>query len=284
MPKKQIVFVGESNKFVPMEKVGVPVTDIAFQRGVGVFESLASYEGVLCGLNEHVKRLRHSANALGIKFKESDSFIKEKVLEGVKILEKQSKAQNVGVKIIVTGGDSGYLGIENTGRLFILFFPLLQLADSFFTKGVALSTVSLKRIMPNVKSLNYLSAAVAYDDAKKKDCYDALYLDEKDNILEGTTFNFGVIVGKKLITAKDGVLPGITMDKALRIAKKVGLTVVRKSISKKEMAQADEAFLTSSFREIMPVTKVDGKKVGKGLPGRYCQEMLLLYRQQLKAN
>ncbi|HZS42716.1 MAG TPA: aminotransferase class IV [Candidatus Paceibacterota bacterium] len=275
---KGIVFDAQKRAFIPLEKAAVPITDIAFQRAAGVFETLLSYNGKPFHLREHLKRLQVSAKLLGIKEHYLLSYLEEKVRLGLGKI----KAPIVSVKIIITGGDSSYLSLENDPRLYIIFNPFNP--EKFwpkyaFEKGVSLLTTPILRTLPSVKSLNYVGAVVSNQTAVRKKYYDSLYA-TKDHILEGTTFNFAIIIKNNLITPADQVLDGITMQVAMKLAKKIGLNVFEKNITFKELRQAEEAFLTSSYREVMPVVRVDNIKIGSGRPGPYSQRLEELYRAE----
>ncbi len=275
-----IVFDGEKRAFLPLEKATVPITDIGFQRSAGVFETLLSYNGKPFHLQEHLKRLEVSAHLLGIREHYLISYLEEKIFQGIKKI----KAPIVSVKIIITGGSSSYLHFDQDPRLYIIFNPfpreIFCPADAY-SKGVDLLTTPILRTLPTVKSLNYLGAVVSYQQARRKKYYDSLYV-TKNHILEGTTFNFAIILKNNLITPADQVLDGITMQVAMKLAKNLGLNVFEKSITFKELRRADEAFLTSSYREIMPVVKVDKIKIGNGKVGPYTAKLEELYLKETK--
>lgn len=272
---KGIVFDAQKKKFLPIDKAAVPIMDIAFQRSAGVFETLLVYDGKPFHLGDHLKRLHVSARLLGIKEHFSNTLIEEKIKIGVKKVSESV----ISVKVIITGGDSTYLSFEHSPRLYILFTkPLLDIPEDY-KKGVALITTPLLRTLPTVKSLNYLGAVISYQKVLRKKCYDAIYA-TKDHVLEGTTFNFAIIIRDNIIVPEDGVLDGITMQTAMRLAKKLQLNIFRKKITFKELRRADEAFLTSSYSEILPVIKIDDIKIGNGRPGAYSKKLLELYRQE----
>jgi branched-chain amino acid aminotransferase len=273
-----IVFDGQKKKFIPLKEAAIPITDLGFQRAAGVFETLLAYNGRPFKLGDHLRRLHISAELLGIKEHFLSAYLREKVEMGAKKI----KAPILSIKIILTAGDGKYLTIEGTPRLYIIFNPFpreIYCPAGAYEKGVPILTTPILRVLPSIKSLSYVSAIVSYQEVRRKKYYDSLYA-TKDYLLEGTTWNFAVIIKNNLITPVNGVLDGITMQVTLKLAKKLRLNVFRKNITFKELRRADEAFLTSSYREVMPVIKVDNIKIGDGRPGPYSKKLLELYRAE----
>lgn len=267
------------NRFVPLKKAAVPITDLAVQRGTGLFETLRTYNKIPLALEERLRRLRKSAKFLDLKFGFAQNFIRKKIFEGIK----KFQASEVLIKIIVTGGDSHALIPEGSARLYILFLPFVPWPRRFYQKGIKIATTRLSRMLTEIKSLSYLPAVVAYEQALNRGFDEAVFVNEKNNILEGTTFNFALIKNKKLITPKTGMLEGVTMDIVLKVAPFCALNTVRRAISYAELKKADEAFITSATREVIPVVKVDQTRIGSGRPGPYTKQLLTSYRNYARS-
>ncbi len=276
---KGIVYISDTRMFLPVEKACIPVTDTGFQRGVGIFEVLITYKAKPMGLDEHLSRLQKSVKAIGFKPFYSSNHIKQKVLEGIKHFGEERMM----IRIVITGGDSNNFMFKTDPRLVILFMPLKEYPSFYFDKGIKLLTSKLSRILPEIKSLNYLSGSMAYHAALNHRCHEGLYVDKNNNILEGTTFNFGIIKDKTVVVPEKNVLDGITIRFVIHLAKKLGLKVERRPIALVELQYVDEAFLTSSNREIMPIVKVDKTQIGDGKPGAYTMKLLEMYRDQAEA-
>ncbi len=263
------------NKFVSLQEAALPVTDLAVQRGVGLFETLRTYHKIPFTLDERLRRLVRGAKSLGFNLRHSPQEIRAKVLAGLKKI----KAREVLIKIILTGGDSHTLLPEGPARLIILFRPLKAWPARFYKTGIKVATTRFSRMLPEFKSLSYLSASYAQRQARNRGFVEAVLRNEKNEVLEGTTFNFAVIKKQQLITPREGILDGVTMNLVLRLARRAGLVVARRPIKYREFPQVDEAFIASATREVIPVVWVDKFKIGTGRPGPYSQKLLAAYRQ-----
>lgn len=270
--QKGLVYI--HGKFLPLEKASLPITDLAVQRGVGLFETLRTYHKIPFALDERLRRLNKSARFLGFKPIYSSNFIRKKVFEGLR----EVKADEAVVKIILTGGDGLSLNLEGRSRLLILFFRLHKWSKAYYEKGIRLKTFKFSRVLPELKSLSYLAAVFAQQKARKAGFDEALLLDEKNRILEGANFNFTILKNRKLIVPAEGVLNGMTMEIAIRLAQSLGFKTIRRALKYQELKQAEEAFVTSATREVMPVAQVDKIKIGNGRPGKYTKRLLVLYR------
>ena len=133
---------------------------------------------------------------------------------------------------------------------------------------------------PNIKSGNYLNNVLAMAEAKEKGAFDAIMLNYKGNITEGTTSNIWIVEGDKFITPplEAGLLGGITRKTLLNIAAKNNLNVAEENITPERLKSADECFLTSSTKEIVPITQVDGNPVGSGAPGVQTKKLHQMYK------
>ena len=129
-----------------------------------------------------------------------------------------------------------------------------------------------------------MSSVVAMQKARQQGFQEILFLDRSRKILEGSTCNFAIIKGKELISPANGVLGGITMDLGLKLAAKMGFKVTRRSVSVTELRQADEAFITSTNREIVPVVKVDSIRIGSGKPGIITKSLARHFSEFAKQN
>ena len=153
-------------------------------------------------------------------------------------------------------------------------FPAWQ-----YEKGIKLMTTPTFRIHPDIKSTVYFSAVFESARADRTGFTEVAYVDSKGAILEGSTFNvIAVLSGPKLVTAKEGVLAGVTIRCVLECARKLKIPVVRSSITPQMIRGAKEMFITSSNRELIPVRQVDQIKIGSGMPGPITQQLHDEYR------
>ncbi len=274
MVNKGIAFI--ETKFVPLQQAKISVTDLAVQRGTGLFETLRTYGRRPFALQERLERIFDSARILGFNLSFTRKQVAEKVFAGIGKL----KSKEVLVKIIITGGENpkGHSLIPGKSKLIILFTPFNSPAAALYDRGIKIMTGRFSRTVPEIKSLSYLSAVAAHRIAAKAGFDEAVYLDSRGNILEGTTFNFAIIKNKTLVTPIFGMLEGVTMDTVLKLAKKAGLIVKRQEIKYADLKKIQEAFITSASREVIPVVRVDKIKIGNGKPGIYTKFLLEKYR------
>jgi branched-chain amino acid aminotransferase len=242
--------------FIPQTEATISVHDLGLVRGYGVFDYTRTYYRRPFELEAHLERLEASAHRLELPLPHGRAAIAELVHQTI---DHNPDLPELGLRIIVTGGISPSL-LYPTGDASLLIlatapptFPAAQ-----YETGGHVITTKLDRLLPDVKSLNYITAVRALRQAKAVNAIEALYLDPDGYISEGTTSNFVLIHGRELITAPAGtVLNGITRNVVLRLAQEAGYTITRRLIHHDELTTCDEAFLTSSAKEVMGVTQVD---------------------------
>jgi branched-chain amino acid aminotransferase len=194
------------------------------------------------------------------------------------------------LEIIYSGGKANASGVAPAGSadLYIAVFPLKLPPERWYQGGVKLASYPYQRQWPEVKLLNYVGAVIAHQTVVKKfKANEALFLspDKRQIVLEGTTFNFFIVCGNTVITHPlDGkILAGITRKIVLKLAKKIkGLKVKEGYFSYQNLPQANEAFLTSSTRNVVPVTKIDNIMIGKGKPGKVTQQLGEMFAEYLE--
>ena len=173
-------------KFVPADRAVIPVDDLAVIRGIGVFDLLRTYQGKPYFLKEHVDRLLHSARQSHLDLPWTHEEICKAALETLA----RNNLHEANIRIIVTGGSSpDFLTPAGRPRLLILVTPLPKLPEHWYTQGVKVVTLKSRRTNPGAKSINYLPAALALDEARARGAAEVLYLDDDDNALEGATSN-----------------------------------------------------------------------------------------------
>jgi branched-chain amino acid aminotransferase len=265
-------------KVLPADKTCIPVNNLGLIRGYGLFESLRTYDRKPFLLKPHLKRLYRAVAEIGLKIPLAASGLELRVMEMIR----RNPFENALIRILVTGGPS--MGLLPAGQPTVLImldefhpFPEWQ-----YQRGIKLKTTSLGRIHPNIKTTVYFSAVLETQRALRKGFHEVVYLDAKRQLLEGTTFNLiGVLPGPKLMVAKDAVLPGITLDCVLKIAKKLNIPVVRKPIPYASLGKLKEAFITSSNREIIPAIQIDKVRIGDGKPGPVTRRIHEVYGEMV---
>jgi branched-chain amino acid aminotransferase len=263
-----------NGRFIPQSQAKISVTDLGFVRGYGVFDFLRTYHGCPFKLDEHLDRLANSAREIHLTLLWSKRKLHDLVLATIS----KNHLPEANIKIIVSGGESSdQLTPGDKPTLAILVYPPVVYPKPFYDNGIKVITVSVLRSFPLAKTINYIPAIVALAQAAEHKAVEALYVNSRHEVLEGTTTNFFVFRGDTLITPKDGVLLGITRKVVLELAKKE-FKIKLRAIKYKELKAVDEAFITASNKEVMPVVQIDGIKVGNGKVGQRTRRIMELFK------
>ncbi len=191
---------------------------------------------------------------------------------------------NASIRIVVTGGASeDFMTPPPQPTLVVMVNPIGPNPSAAYTQGVKVITTQLERIMPTVKSLNYITAIMAMQAARQRGAVEAIYRTADQRITEGTRANFFVFQGKRLITPNADILGGITRDVVLEIAED-DFEVVEAPLYYTDLATYDEAFITSSTKEVLPVVQIDDITIGKGQPGPNTRKLMELFRSYVNAD
>ncbi len=250
-------------EFVPAEKAVVPVDDLALLRGIGVFDLLRTYNGKPLFLEEHIARLLNSARKINLQPPWSQDEIRRIVTETLA----RNQLDEANIRMVITGGSSpDFMTPQGRPRLIILVTPLPKLPAWWYEKGVKVITMASTRHVPDAKSIDYLPAAMALSQARANGAIEAIYVDDRDNVLEGATSNLFAFFGDTLATPGKGILSGITRKVVLELARKFFNVQVR-DISRKQLLTADEVFITGTNKGLVPVVQVDDTTIGSGRPG-----------------
>ena len=261
-------------KLIRADQATVSVQDLGFSRGYGAFESIRTYQKIPFRLEAHLKRLKLTAALIHLKLPSTLMEIKKRIFATLKA---NSFSESL-IKIYVTGGISSGFTPQKKGTVIIWIEPFHNFPSWQYTKGISLYTTSLVRSFPEAKSTSYLSGVVATLEAKKKNFDEAVFVNDKGAILEGTTFNVFAIKNKTLITPKKHILLGITAQEVIRLAKKEKFTLICRPLSSSDIKTCSELFITSSNRELIPVRNVNQTQIGNGKPGAQTRRLHQLYQ------
>lgn len=268
-----------NGEYVAASQATLRLNDLGIVRGYGVFDLLRTYDGKLFKLHEHVLRLQRSAAAIGLDLPYGPEEIEHLARETYA----RNQIANATIRIVVTGGAADdFMTPPNRPTLAVLIEPIAPSSNDQYTKGVKLVTTELERIMPTVKSLNYITAIMAMKEAKKAGAVEALYRTKDGRVTEGTRANFFIIRGQELITPQEEVLGGITRDVVIEIAED-DFQVREAPIAYAELETCDEAFITSSTKEILPVVQIDDITIGAGRPGPNTRKLMDLFHTYVNA-
>ncbi len=266
-------------QFVPEEQAGVSFHDTGFVRGYGVFDFLRTYGRTPFRLREHLERLAYSAAAIDLpltwSLDELDAIVHE-------TLARNPQASDVSIRLVVTGGYSpGFLFPAGDLSLYVLIAPLAPPEPRLLAEGASLVTVDHERFLPSVKSLNYITAIRALKQARAAGAIEALYRTRDNRLTECTTSNFFAFKQGRLVTSDVEVLAGITRLVTLEIADDI-YPIDYRTLGYDELGELDEAFITSTTKEIMPIVRVDDVTIGDGRVGPHTQRLMAIWREAVR--
>jgi len=288
LPEKELL-VYIDGEYYPESEAKISVFDHGFLYGDGVFEGIRSYNGVVFKLREHIDRLYHSARAIMLEI----PLTKEEMMKAVLETLRRNNLKDAYIRLVVTRG-KGDLGLDPRKcpkpSVIIITVPLLQLYDEEKRERGMSMIVSWVRRDPvdatthEIKSLNYLNSILAKIEANNAGVDEAIILDTNGFICEATAENIFIVKDGKIITppSTSGPLPGITASVVKEIAQDLGYQVIEKGITVVELYGADEAFVTGTAAEIMPIREVNKRRIGEGRMGPITRKILERFREYVK--
>jgi branched-chain amino acid aminotransferase len=268
-----------NGKLVPKEKACVSVFDHGLLYGDGVFEGIRSYNNRVFMLDEHVDRLYRSARAIALEIPMS----KEKMAEAVIKTCKANRTLNGYIRLVVTRG-VGSLGLNpfncSNPQVIIIAANIQLYPKKLYKHGLSIVTVATVRnlaeaVNPNIKSLNYLNNILAKIEAINGGVPEAIMLNAQGFVAEATGDNVFIVKGKAVMTPPTtaGSLEGITRDVVMTLARQNGYEVRESMMTRYDLYNADEMFLTGTAAEVIGVVNMDRRKIGNGKPGRITSEL-----------
>ena len=277
-------------KYYDEKTAKISVFDHGLLYGDGVFEGIRAYNGRVFKLKDHIERLSYSAKAILLTIPISP----EEMSRAVVATCAKNKLTNGYIRLVVTRG-VGTLGL-NPNRCknpsVIIIAGTIQLyPEEMYAKGMEIVTVATTRnlhnsVNPAIKSLNYLNNILAKIEANIAGVEEAIMLNSEGFVAECTGDNIFIIKGNQLLTPplSAGALYGITRGTVMEIAKEAGLQVSEPNLTRYDLFNADECFLTGTGAEIIPVTKIDGRVIGTGKPGATTRSLIERYRALTKVS
>ena len=277
-------------KYYDERNAKVSVFDHGLLYGDGVFEGIRAYNGRVFKLSEHIDRLFYSAKALLLQI----PMTPRAVMDATVATCRKNRIHDGYIRLLVTRG-VGSLGL-NPNRCkrpsVIIIADKIQLyPPEFYQKGMAIVTVPTVRnlhsaVNPAIKSLNYLNNILAKIEANNSGCEEAIMLNAEGYVSECTGDNLFIVKENHLFTPplSAGALYGITRRVVLEMAQESGLTVGEPNLTRYDLFNADECFLTGTGAEIVPVVKIDGRVIGSGRPGPLTQQLVAQYHSLTKVS
>ncbi len=277
-----------NGKFVDASKAVVSVFDHGLLYGDGVFEGIRSYNGRIFKLREHIDRLFESAHTIMLRIPMSKPALIETVKQSLRV----NRLRDAYIRLVVTRGE-GDLGLDprkcTAPTVFIIADTIELYPKRLYEQGLELITVATQRnvpeaLNPQIKSLNYLNNILAKIEAITAGYEEAIMLSHSGYVTECTGENIFLVRRTRLLTPPPyiGVLRGITRQTVMELGARARLDVREELLTRYDLFNADEVFLTGTAAEIIPVVKIDGRVIGGGKPGPVTRKLQQGFRQLTK--
>lgn len=277
-------------KYYSEQNAKISVFDHGLLYGDGIFEGIRAYNGRVFKLKEHIDRLYCSAKAILLTIPMSHADMMEAVVKTCRA----NKLKEGYIRLVVTRGVGG-LGLNpnkcKTPSVIIIADKIQLYPVEFYEKGLEIITVPTTRnlhsaLNPAIKSLNYLNNILAKIEANNGGCEEAVMLNSEGFVAECTGDNLFIVKGTQLLTPplSAGALYGITRGVVMELAAKAGLTVGEPNLTRYDLFNADECFLTGTGAELIPVVKIDARVIGTGKPGPVTRNLVRDYHALTKVS
>lgn len=275
-------------KFCNKEEAKVSVFDHGLLYGDGVFEGIRTYDGLIFKLKEHIDRLYQSAHAIMLEI----PMRKEEMVEAIKKTLRENSMKDAYIRLIVTRG-IGDLGLDPRKcarpTVIIITDKIKLYPQELYEKGLEIVTISTQRnihqaVNPQIKSLNYLNNILAKVEAINAGVEEAVMLNSEGYVAECTGDNIFIVKNCALYTPPihSGVLRGITRGAVIDIAHLKEIPVHEDVLTRYDLFNADECFLTGTAAEIIPVVRLDRRKIGDGKPGKMTLKFITEFHKLTK--
>lgn len=280
-------FVWLNGSIIPKGEASVSIIDRGFLYGDGIFETMRSYGGRIFRLDEHLERLFRSADTIELLIPYSLDQLREAVCKTIEI----NGVFDGYLRLAVSRGE-GRPSLDPTDcgppTVVILAKALIPYPSDRYKAGfkAIVSTIRRNEFSPisRIKSMNYLPNILAKLEAKAFKVDEAIMLNTRSHVACSTVGNIFLVKNGSLLTPSldSGILPGITRTTILELAPNIDVEVVEKLISTPELMASDEAFLTNSLMEVMPLVEVDGRLIGDGKPGSITASLHRAYQELVR--
>jgi branched-chain amino acid aminotransferase len=277
-------------KYYDERAAKISVFDHGLLYGDGIFEGIRAYNGLVFKLGEHIDRLFCSAKAILLDIPMAHAQIMRAVVETCR----KNKIRDGYIRLLVTRG-MGTLGLNPKSckrpSVVIIADKIQLYPPVLYRKGMEIVTVPTTRnlhsaLNPAIKSLNYLNNILAKIEANNAGCEEAIMLNEEGFVAECTGDNLFIVKNGELLTPplSAGALYGITRHVVMELAEEEGLAVSEPNLTRYDLFNADECFLTGTGAEIVPVVKIDRRVIGTGKPGPITRKLEEEYRSLTKSS
>jgi len=276
----EIVYL--NGRLMPRNKARISALDYGFLYGYALFETMRAYGGRVFRLDRHLNRLAQSAKVLGISIEILE--LKGAVMDTIQA----NKLSEARIRLTISIGEGEMTPDLSTCKIptvIILAENYKPYPEKVCRKGFRAIVLTIRRNsqspLSRLKSTSYLESILARQEAREAGVDEALCLNEKGFLAEGSMSNIFLVADGRLKTPgyDSGILPGITRQTVLELATKLGIDILECNIRLDELFQAQEAFFTGSLIEVMPLTEIEGKPIGSGKPGSVTKRLIEAYRR-----
>jgi len=279
------MLINLNGKLVPKEEAKISVFDHGLLYGDGVFEGIRIYGGNIFKLEEHINRLYFSAKAIMLKIE----ITKEQMIKETVKTVAENGLKDGYIRLVVTRG-TGDLGLDpkkcGESFYFIIADMINLYPQEFYENGLSITTVAARRNLsealdPKIKSLNYLNNILAKIEANNHGSLEAIMMNNQGYVTECTGDNIFIIKDGVLITPAlfTGVLDGITRATVIDIGKKIKIEVKEEVLTRYDLYNADECFVSGTAAEVVPVVKIDAREINGGKPGSITKKIIKEFKQ-----
>lgn len=276
-------------KYYSEKTAKISVFDHGLLYGDGVFEGIRVYHGGVFRLDQHIDRLYESARAIVLNIPMSKPQMVRATVETCR----KNKLRDGYIRLVVTRG-TGYLGLSpykcKNPTVFIIAATIELYPPELYTKGLDMITVATWRtpaasISPQIKSLNYLNNIMAKVEALNAGCMEAVMLNAQGFVAECTGDNIFIFKNGRLLTppVSAGALDGITRRAVIELTRADGMEVEEPTLTRFDLYNSDECFLTGTAAEVIPVARIDGRQIGNGKPGAQTRRLMKRFHELTKS-
>lgn len=277
-------------KYYDEKNAKISVFDHGLLYGDGIFEGIRAYHGRVFKLKEHIERLFYSAKAILLTIPISADEMTRAVVETCR----RNRIRDGYIRLVVTRG-VGTLGLNpnkcKRPSVIVIADKIQLYPEEYYERGLEIITVPTVRnlhsaLNPAIKSLNYLNNILAKIEANNGGCEEAIMLNSEGFVSECTGDNIFIVKGNQLLTPplSAGALYGITRGVVIDLGRESGMNVAEPNLTRYDLFNADECFLTGTGAEIVPVVRIDGRVIGSGKPGPVTLELVEKYHALTKVS
>ena len=264
-----------NGKVLPAEEAKVSLSDIGLLRGYGIYDGMAAFKGRPFRFVDHWNRFVSGAHILNLNIPITEEKAEKIIME---LLEKKGLRERANIRMILTGGET-LGGIEydfENPTFYILTEKWESLPPDYYQNGAKLVTYTHKRELAEYKTTNYIRATVLQNFRKEEKAVEILYTFDGE-VLECATSNFFIVKNKNLITPSENILKGITRKVIMELCDGK-YKIEERPVAEEELKTADEVFITSSFKDIVPIVKIDDFEVGGGEVGPVTKDLIAKFK------